>query len=105
MSAVLHMFDIEARLTTCSLRLELKVEMFKVVPWSWGYMVDIARIYKRVNDAYQKSMYTNFSWVHYTNLLGSQHSRGNACISYILSIQIQGQMLNYFLRQNSELFD
>lgn len=71
-SAVLHMFDIEARLMTCSLHLELKVEMFKVVPRSCGYMVDIARIYKRLNDAYQKSMYTNFflsvqiCWVHNT---------------------------------------
>lgn len=63
MSALLHMFDIEARLMTCSLHLELKVEMFKVVPRSCGYMVDITRIYKRLNDAYQKSMYTNFSYL------------------------------------------
>lgn len=37
MSAVFHMFDIEARLMTCSLHLELKVEIFKVVPRSCGY--------------------------------------------------------------------
>lgn len=48
-----HVFDIEARLMTC-LHFELKVEMLKVVPRSCGYMVDIARIYKRLNDAYQK---------------------------------------------------
>lgn len=54
MSAVLHMFDIEARLMTSSLHLELKVEIFKAVPRSCGYMIDIARIYKRLNDAYQK---------------------------------------------------
>lgn len=54
MSAVLHIFDIEARLMTSSLHLELEVEIFKAVPRSCGYMIDIARIYNRLNDAYQK---------------------------------------------------
>lgn len=45
MSAVLLMFDIETRLMTGSLHLELKVETFKVVPKSCGYRVDSARIY------------------------------------------------------------
>lgn len=53
MSAVLHMFDIDPRLMTCSLHLELKVEMFKVVLRSCGYMVDIARINRRL-------VYTDF---------------------------------------------
>lgn len=54
MSPVLHMFDIETRLMTGSLHLKMKVEMFKVVPRSCGYMVDSAKIYSRLNDAYQK---------------------------------------------------
>lgn len=44
MSAALHKFDIETRLVTGSLHLELKVEMFKVVPRSCGCTVDSARI-------------------------------------------------------------
>jgi len=63
MSAVLHMFDIEARLMRCSLHLELEVEMLKMVPRSCGYMVDIARIYKGLNDAYQNSVYSNFLYL------------------------------------------
>lgn len=44
MSAALHKFDIETRLVTGSLHLELKVEMFKVVPRSCGCTIDSARI-------------------------------------------------------------
>lgn len=39
------------------------------------------------------------------NWLGPHHTEGNACISYMLAIQIQGQILNYFLMQNSQVVD
>lgn len=52
-------------------------------------------------------MYTNFFYlfIDRLNSLGSKHSEHNACISYMLATQIQGQILNYFLRQNSQIDD